>query len=265
MDIRKVVLVTGASSGLGKATASLLSRNGHRVFGTSRKAIRSREFEVLRLDVTSAASVKSCISALMKKSGRIDVLINNAGSMMLGSLEETSIAEARQQFETNFFGPISMVNAVLPIMRKQGTGLIINISSLAATFPVPFQSLYAQTKVALLSYSEALRHELRSFNIHVSVVEPGFFGTELFNNARTVKKPILQYARQKNHIYSWLKREAKTGQDPELVAKAILKIIKEPKPRLRYPVGREKNYLIVKRILPNDVLESGMRAHFGLD
>jgi short-subunit dehydrogenase len=168
-----VVLVTGASSGFGQETAALLSQRGFRVFGTSRKpAGQSADlgYEMVRLDVDSDESVNSCVKALLERTGRLDVLVNNAGFVLTGGIEETSVEEAKAQFETNFFGAVRMVRACLPAMRKQGSGQIINMASIAAEIPTPFRGYYAAAKAALIAYSQALRHEVMSLGVKVSVV-----------------------------------------------------------------------------------------------
>lgn len=252
----KVVLVTGASSGLGRSTATLLSEKGYRVFGTSRKPSHSKhKFEMLQLDVTSDKSVKACVSALMKKEGRIDILINNAGYAAKGALEETSVDESIANFETNFFGVIRMVNEVLPIMRRQREGQIINIGSIAAVIPVPFQGIYASTKAALFAYSQQLRHEVSNLNIQVSIVEPGFFRTEIIGNSGGAKKSIRDYEERREKVSSRIEEELKKGGEPQLVANEVLKIVGSTSPHFRYPVGKEKSYLLLKRIIPESIFE----------
>ena len=171
----QTVLVTGASSGIGKATALLLKREGFTVFGTTRRpdAVGPQEFPMLGLDVRSDDSVK----ALFDKVGRLDVLIDNAGYALTGAAEETTLAEAKAQFETNFFGAVRVVNAALPAMRAARAGKIIIIGSLAGLTAIPFSAFYSATKYALEGYAEALWHELRPFGIAVTLVEPGFVHT----------------------------------------------------------------------------------------
>jgi short-subunit dehydrogenase len=265
-DDQKVVLVTGASSGLGKSIATHLSENGYRVFGTSRKPKgRKENFEMLQLDITSDASVKACVSELMKKAGKIDILINNAGVIITGALEEVPLAETKLQFETNFFGPMRMVSAILPIMRKQKGGQIINVASIAAILPVPFQGTYAATKSALIAYSEALRHEVKSLNINVSVIEPGYFNTEALNKGDIKSGEIKDYTKKQDMIVARLKKELKHGGDPIMVADIALKIVQTPSPKFIYPVGKEKIYLLLKRIVPQSLFESQYRQHWKLD
>ena len=179
---KKIVLITGASSGIGKAVARRLAGGEYVVFGTSRDPSGSGEIpgvKLLPLDVRSDNSVSACVQAVLDQAGGLDVLINNAGYALTGAVEEASLEEAKEQFETNFFGIARMVKAVLPVMRRRGRGRIINISSLAGLAPMPYQGFYSASKHALEGYSEALRQEVKPFNIHVSLVEPGFIRTGL--------------------------------------------------------------------------------------
>jgi len=267
MEEKKVVLITGTSSGFGRETVALLSKKGYHVFGTSRNPSKKdeKESKTLQLDVTSELSVVSCISSLMKKTNRIDVLVNNAGYVSNGALEESSLQDAMHQFETNFFGAVRMVDAVLPIMRNQKAGQIINIASLAGIIPAPFQGFYAPTKAAVISYSEVLRQEVKGFNIKVSVVEPGFFNTHLFYKGKNTSKTILDYKETKARAIAALKEDIKKGADPIAVAETIARIIKSRNPRLHYPVGKEKGYLLVKKIMPEGMFESALRQHWRLD
>jgi NAD(P)-dependent dehydrogenase (short-subunit alcohol dehydrogenase family) len=264
---QNVVLVTGASSGFGRATASLLTEKGFRVFGTSRKPRSEKEdgFEMLPLDIDSDSSVRECVSAITAKAGGVDVLINNAGTALTGALEETSIEEAKAHFETNFFGAVRMVNTVLPRMRERKSGQIINICSLATTFPVPFEGYYAAAKSALLAYTETLRQEVMSFNIRVSSVEPGFFRTNLGNARKHAARSIEDYMQMRNRGLSHLMKDFEGGADPRPVAETIVRIVESPSPGARYAVGKEKRYLLLKRILPASIMENLARKHWHLD
>ncbi|MFQ5457938.1 MAG: SDR family NAD(P)-dependent oxidoreductase, partial [Myxococcota bacterium] len=175
-----VVLVTGASSGFGAAISALLSSRGLRVFGTSRRAGAEGTggaVTMLPLDVRSDASVTACVAGVLARAGRVDALVNNAGYTFASAAEEASLEEAKAQFETNFFGAARMMRAVLPIMRRQESGRIVNVTSLAGLLGVPFHAYYSASKFALEGFSEGLRQEVRSFGIHVSCVEPGDFKT----------------------------------------------------------------------------------------
>jgi len=185
MADQKIVLITGASSGVGQSTARLLSKEGHGVFGTCRNPARAEAIpsvEMLALDVCSDESVVACVKAVAARAGRIDVLVNNAAYELSGAAEEISLAEAKAQFETNFFGVIRMVKAVLPIMRRQKQGQIINIGSLAGVSSIPFMGFYSASKFALEGFTEALRLEVEPFNIHVSLTEAGFLKTPMMHN-----------------------------------------------------------------------------------
>ena len=263
----RVVLVTGASSGFGKLTSSLLARREFMVFGTSRKASGEKNdgVEMLRLDITSDESVRGCVSNLLRKTGRIDVLINNAGQVLTGGLEKTSIEEAKAHFDSNFFGTVRLVNAVLPEMRKVKSGQIINVASLAGTFPVPFEGYYGVAKAALMTYSEVLRQEVKSLGIKVSVIEPGFFKTNLIQNRIRAVNAISDYGEMRERTLEALEKSVVNGGDAEEVAETILKIVESPSPALHYAVGKEKRYLLLKRFLPTSIMESQARQHWQLD
>ena len=177
MSHQRVVLITGASSGVGQATARLLAQQGRKVFGTSRAPTSAEpvgNLTMVALDVRSDASVAACVNAVSSQAGGADVLVNNAGYELGGALEEHSIDEAKAQFETNFFGIVRMTKAVLPLMRRQKEGQIVNISSLSGLAPIPFMGMYSASKWAVDGYTEALRMELKPLNIRVSQIEPGF-------------------------------------------------------------------------------------------
>jgi len=268
MPESKVVLVTGASSGFGKETTTLLSQHGFQVFGTSRKPSAKEvgaSVEMLQLDIDSNESVNNCVRELMNKAERLDVLVNNAGYVLTGAIEETSVDEAKSQFETNFFGAVRMVRAVLPIMRKQGSGQIINISSMAAVIPFPFEGYYAATKAALLAYTEQLRYEVKNLGVDVSVLEPGFFRTNLGETRGTPMHTIGDYDQMRARAITSLKEEFQKGGDPKLVAETISRIIKSKSPRLEYLSGKSGRYRALKRILPQTMWESELRRRWRLD
>ena len=179
---RRVVLITGASSGIGRATAELLAGRGYQVFGGVRAAATTRPLagvELVPLDVRDEASVKACVEEVRSRAGRIDVLINNAGVNLVGAVEETSIGQAQALFDTNVIGVLRMIQAVLPGMRRQGAGLIVNISSILGFIPAPFMGVYASTKHAIEGLSESLDHEVRAFGIRVVLIEPHYIRTSL--------------------------------------------------------------------------------------
>lgn len=264
---KRVAAVTGASSGFGKATASLLAARGFRVFGTSRspRADRGDGFEMLELDVDSDVSVYRCVKTIQERAGAVDVLVNNAGQVLTGSIEETSTEEAKAHFETNFFGAVRMTRAVLPSMRQRQRGCIVNVGSIAGAIPVPFEGFYAAAKAALLAYSRALRLEVARFNIHVSVVEPGFFKTNLGNARKRAANPLDAYAGAEERAVGRLQEHIDDGADPRIVAETIVGIVESPSPRLRYPVGKERRYLFLEKITPAGRFEAGLRRHWKLD
>jgi short-subunit dehydrogenase len=247
------------------ATASLLAARGYTVFGTSRSASGEKPDRVgmLQLDITSDESVNTCVSSLLEKQGRIDVLVNNAGQAYAGGLEETTLEEAKGQFESIFFGAVRMVNSVLPAMRRRRCGQIINVASIATTFPIPFTGYYGPAKAALTTYSEGLRQEVKSLGINVSVIEPGFFNTK--HPRIAAARSIDDYNEIRRRAQSANRESFEMGRDPKEVAEIILKIIESPSPRFRYVVGREKKYLLLKRILPESIMESQTRKHWRLD
>jgi len=262
-----IVLVTGASSGFGELTGSILAQRGYRVYGTSRKASGEKldGVEMVRLDITSDQSVRDCVSSVIQRAGRVDVLVNNAGQALTGGLEETSIDEAKAHFDSNFFGVIRMVDAVLPDMRKRRKGQIINVASLAGSFPVPFEGYYGAAKAALMAYTEVLRQEVKDLGVKVSVVEPGFFRTNLLNARTHAANSISDYDEARKRAQAVLEESFTKGDDPRAVAEAIVSIIESPSPALHYPVGKERNYLLLKRILPVSVMETMLRRHWRLD
>ena len=265
----RTVLVTGASSGVGRATALLLAQKGYRVFGTSRHPVSSGDLsqvEMIELDVRSDESVEACVRAVMNKTDHLDILINNAGFELSGALEEITLNEATGQFDTNFLGVLRMIKAVLPIMRKQKLGQIINISSLAGLVGIPFLGMYTASKFALEGYSEVLRHEVKPFNIHVSMVEPSFLKTPMMNARQLAAHPIRDYDQWRNRALAAFIDFEENAPGPELVADKVLKIIKSKSPRLRYILGQQATVVSnLRRFLPEALLEPGIRSNFKLD
>jgi len=266
---KKVALVTGVSSGIGRATAVLLLDRGFRTFGTMRELSRANGLppglELIRLDVRDRESVRSCVQTVLDQSGRIDSLVNHAGYTLVGALEETSIEEAKEIFETNFFGVLRMCRAILPIMRSQKQGRIVNISSVLGFLPAPYQGLYAATKHALEAYSESLDHEVREFGIRVSAVEPGFTRTSIGQNARVAKDTLEVYAAERERVIDALQKSLAHGADPTTVARVVLDALTSQSPRLRYPAGREARLLNrLSRLAPAKMIDRGLRKQFGL-
>ncbi len=260
------VLITGASSGLGQTTARLLRGRGYRVFGGSRRpAPAGSGVEMVVLDVRDQESVDAAVRAVIERAERIDVLVNNAGSLLTGAIEETSIEEARAQLETNFFGVARMVRAVLPAMRAAGAGRIVNVSSLAGLISVPFEAYYAASKHALEGYTEALRHEVAPFGIHVSLVEPGFFRTSLHDVGTEAATRVAAYAAARERASRAISDSIVTAPDPARVAETVARVLAARRPRLRYRVGRDATWVPrLRALLPQSVFERAVRRRFGL-
>jgi len=264
----QTALVTGASSGIGAATARLFHSRGFTVFGTSRYANSAdpAEFPMLPLDVISDASVRDCIDHVLSQTGRVDILVNNAGYALNGAAEETSLAEAKDQFEANFFGAVRTISAVLPSMRQARAGRIINIGSLVGLIAVPYTAFYCATKFALEAYSESLWYELKPFDIGVSLIEPGFIRTSISHAARKAAVSLPDYDEPRNRVIAAIKDGVDKGCSPELVAKAVLHAATSRTPRLRYRVGSDATWLPrVRKAVPWNVFASGLRRQFALD
>jgi NAD(P)-dependent dehydrogenase (short-subunit alcohol dehydrogenase family) len=265
----KIALVTGASSGIGQATAELLSKAGYTVYGTSRRggAAGARSFEMLPLDVTSDASVADAVAQLMQREGRIDLLVNNAGfGVAPAGAEESSIAQAQSIFDTNFFGIVRMTRAVLPHMRKQGAGRIINIGSVLGLLPMPYGALYAATKHAIEGYSESLDHELRTRGIRVSVIEPAYTNTPFDANFLQPDATLNAYGEARAAVSQRVKEVMATADDPGIVAEVVLKAASAVRPHLRYTAGGLAARLSwLRRFAPAGLMDAGIRRDLRLD
>jgi NAD(P)-dependent dehydrogenase (short-subunit alcohol dehydrogenase family) len=262
----KVALVTGASSGFGRATAALLAAQGFRVFGTSRAPAHNEasSVELLPLDVNSETSVQTCVQTILGRTGRIDLLVNNAGFAQAGALEETSLGEARAQFDTNVFGVLRMLKAVLPVMRQQGSGQIITVSSLLGMVAMPYLGLYTSSKFALEGMIEGLSHELRPFHIKVSLVEPTFFRTNF--DARPPATPLAAYESARQSMMRFVRQAVEQGPDPEQVARRIVQLATSVDPPLRSSVGPRATLLVALRHwLPPRLFEQVRRRVFQLE
>jgi len=261
----RVVLVTGASSGIGDAIAARLAKDGHQVFGTSRKGAGTRDgVEMLTLDVCSDTSVQSCVEGLLRKAGRIDALVNNAGYLLSGAIEEATLVEARAQLETNFFGVARMVKAVLPAMRRARSGHIVTISSLAGLVPVPFWGFYNASKFAVEGYMETLRHELKPFGIRVAMVEPGAIHTPFYENPRARAMP--EYSPWRDRALKTMGQFAEKAPGPGVVAEVVARLIASRTPPLRNRVTREASvFPFLRWLLPASAFEAGTRRGFNLD
>ena len=270
MNIKgSVALVTGASSGIGEATAHRLAAAGYKVYGTSRKGAPrgGRTFEMLSLDVTSDESVEAAVAHVMRLEGRIDVLVNNAGfGVAPGGAEESSIEQAKAIFDTNFFGLIRMTLAVVPHMRRQGSGRIINIGSVLGFIPMPFGALYAATKHAVEGYSESLDHELRTRGIRVSVIEPAYTKTQFDANFMAPDSMLDEYRDVRAVLDKVLKDVMSTADSPSVVADVVLEAVSAARPKLRYAAGGLANRLrLLRRFAPAGLVDAGIRKDLKLD
>jgi NAD(P)-dependent dehydrogenase (short-subunit alcohol dehydrogenase family) len=265
MALTKTILITGASSGIGLASATLLAQRGHRVIGTSRQPERVKVdgFELLPLDVCSDESVRACWEMVTQRVEQVDVLVNNAGHGMVGFLEETTVEDAKAIFETNFFGVVRMVNAALPHMRARRSGHIVNIGSLAGLVGVPSEGMYSATKFALEGYTETLRREVRRFNIRVSLIEPGDYDTPIF--LPPASSVIDDYRRVHPRVIETRAHLMRTAPPPDEVAPRVAQVIERETTRLRHAVGREKWDVMWKRFLPEGLFEWFARRTFKLD
>ncbi len=258
-----VVLISGVSSGIGRAIASAFAAKGFDVFGTSRSPGKTEPIlgvELVQLDVTDAASVSRAVSTVIERAGRIDILVNNAGFGVLGAAEESSMAQARQLFDTNFFGLVALTREVLPHLRGQGSGRIINISSVLGILPAPYGALYSASKYAVEGYSESLDHETRDFGVRVSVVEPAYTATLFESNAAEADSPIDSYATTREHVRKVMADAVRGGDDPEVVARVVLRAATSRTPKLRYPAGPlARRLTLLKRFAPAALLDKGVR------
>jgi NAD(P)-dependent dehydrogenase (short-subunit alcohol dehydrogenase family) len=264
-----IALVTGASSGIGEATAQRLTMAGYKVYGTSRRGTHAaaQAFEMLPLDVTSDDSVDALVAEVMRRAGRIDVLVNNAGfGVAPGGAEESSIEQARAIFETNFFGLVRMTRAVLPHMRNQRSGRIINMSSVLGFLPMPYGALYAATKHAVEGYSESLDHELRTRGIRVSVIEPAYTKTPFDSNFMEPDAKLDAYREARVAVNKRVKEVMGTADAPSVVAEVVLKAASAASPKLRYTAGGLAGRLrLLRTYAPAGLMDAGIRKDLRLD
>jgi NAD(P)-dependent dehydrogenase (short-subunit alcohol dehydrogenase family) len=266
---KPIALVTGASSGIGKATAERLAAAGYKVYGTSRRGAQTsqRSFEMLSLDVTSDESVAAAVAEVIRLDGRIDLLVNNAGfGVAPAGAEESSIEQAKSIFETNFFGVVRMTRAVVPYMRQQGGGRIINIGSVLGFLPMPYGALYAATKHAIEGYSESLDHELRTRGIRVSIVEPAYTKTPFDANFLEPDATLDAYREIRAAVSRRVKEVMTTADEPGVVANTVLKAATAAHPKLRYPSGGLASRLrLLRRFAPSGLVDAGIRKDLQLD
>jgi NAD(P)-dependent dehydrogenase (short-subunit alcohol dehydrogenase family) len=266
---KSIALVTGASSGIGKATAERLAIAGYTVYGTSRRGAQANQqpFAMLPLDVTRDESVEAIVSKMMQLEGRIDLLVNNAGfGVAPAGAEESSIEQAQAIFDTNFMGIVRMTRAVVPHMRQQGGGRIINIGSVLGFLPMPYGALYAATKHAVEGYSESLDHELRTQGIRVSVIEPAYTKTQFDANFLEPDAKLEAYREIRASLAVTLKKVMTAADPPDVVADVVLKAASAARPKLRYTAGKLAGRLrLLRRFAPAAALDSGIRKDLRLD
>ena len=268
-SMKSVALVTGASSGIGKATAERLAAAGFTVYGTSRRASQpdGLPFAMLSLDVTSDASVEALVAEVIRRTGRIDVLVNNAGfGVAPAGAEESSIEQARAIFDTNFMGIVRMTRAVVPHMRQQAGGRIINIGSVLGFLPMPYGALYAATKHAVEGYSESLDHELRGWGIRVSIVEPAYTKTQFDANFMQPDTKLDEYREIRAALGDTLRDVMATADSPDVVANVVLTAASATHPKIRYTAGKLAGRMRwLRRFAPVAALDAGIRRDLRLD
>jgi NAD(P)-dependent dehydrogenase (short-subunit alcohol dehydrogenase family) len=270
----RVALVTGASSGIGFATAALLAARGYRTFGTSRKPQGEKpqgksgpkNVEMVELDVRSDESVCSAMDTILQQTDHIDVLVNNAGFGLFGAVEETSLAQARAQLETNFWGAVRLTDQVLPGMRERRSGRIINVTSVLGFMPVPFHAYYVASKHALEGYSEVLALEVRPFGVFVTAIEPSWIRSRFFEHREEAAKSLDAYKRERDLVSPQMRERTEHGRDPDVVARVIYKTLTSPNPAVRYTVDLGAGSLkLARRFLPSSIFDRLLRRSFGLN
>ncbi len=271
MDISpKVVLITGGSSGIGKAIGQHLSKKDYIVYGTTRNTSRYpnfNDFNLIDLDVTKTATIQKAINTIITNEGRLDILINNAGIGITGPVEEIPDEEIITHFETNYFGAIRTLKAVLPQMRKQQNGLIINITSIAGHMGLPFRGIYSASKAALEITTEAIRMEVKDFGIQVTNLAPGDFATNIASGRyhEPLKKES-PYNNAYSKTLNLMDSHVDSGSNPSEVGLVIEKIINTSNPKVHYKVGAfmQKFSIILKQILPDKIFEKLLLNHYKL-
>lgn len=265
----KVVLITGGSSGIGKSVGEYLTQKGFTVYGTSRnpEQYKNSMFPILRLDVKNKDSITETVSYIIKKEGKLNVVVNNAGAGITGPIEEIPETEIKANFDTNFFGPINVIKAVLPQMRKQQSGLIINVTSIAGYMGLPYRGIYSASKGALELLTEAFRMELKAFNINMTNVAPGDFATNIA--AGRYHAPLLDdspYKKTYGNTLELMNEHVDAGSNPNMMAEAIFKIINTKNPKVHYKIGEfmQKFSIVLKRILPDKLYEKLLMKHYKL-
>lgn len=267
--MNKVIFITGGSSGIGRATGDFLLEKGYTVYGTSRNpdTVTGSRFKLVAMDVRNAESIKAAVAQVIALAGTIDVLVNNAGVGITGPIEEIPADEIKNNFETNLFGPIEVMKAVLPHMRAQKSGLIINVTSIAGYMGLPYRGVYSASKGALELITEALRMEVKAFGVTITSVAPGDFATNIA--AGRYHAPVVKgspYEQVYGGILNTMNEHVDAGSDPQQMAEAVYAIMKDPNPNVHYKVGvfMQKFSIVLKRILPDKVYEKMLMNHYKL-
>ncbi|KQZ28261.1 oxidoreductase [Duganella sp. Root1480D1] len=266
--MKKIALVTGASSGIGEATARRLTQAGFKVYGTSRRGAQGATgaFEMLSLDVTSDASVQAAVAAVVAAEGGIDLLVNNAGfGVAPAGAEESSIEQAQAIFDTNFFGVVRMTRAVLPHMRAKGNGRIVHIGSVLGFLPMPYGALYSASKHAIEGYSESLDHELRHWSIRSIVIEPAYTKTPFDANLLEPDSKLEAYGEVRDVVARRVQKAMDGAEGPEIVAETVLEAALARRPRLRYTAGvLARRLRLLRSFAPAGLVDAGLRKDLNL-
>jgi short-subunit dehydrogenase len=267
--MQKVVFITGISSGFGKCISEHLAQKGFIVYGTSRKTLESSQsIKVLNCDVTNISSVKAAIETVLMNEGRIDVLINNAGVGISGPIEFSTNEDIKLQMDTNFMGMVNVIQSVLPAMRKQAAGTIINISSIGGVMGLPYQGFYSASKYAIEGLSEALRMELKPFHIKVVVIRPGDFSTGFTAN-RKIEWELNEngpYEQQFINTMSIIEKDERGGMNPDYLARKLYEIIQSKNPGSSYIISslEQKFAVALKSLLPESWFSGILGSHYGI-
>ena len=267
MSNSKVVVITGVSSGIGRATAAKFALRGCRVFGTVRNIARTQPIagvELVQMDIRDEASIQRGIETIIAQANRIDVLVNSAGVALLGATEETSVAEAQTLFDTNVFGILRTTQAVLPHMRAQRSGRIVNISSVVGFLPAPYMGLYSASKHAVEGMSETLDHEVRKFGIRVVLVEPSFTRTSLDANAPQAVSKVSAYDAERGIVSQAIQKSVQKAPDPDGVASTIVDAALGAWKMRRTPKGEASLLSKLRRFMPAGPVDASLRKTFGL-
>lgn len=267
---QQVVLITGASTGIGRACGELLARRGWKVYGVSRRIEEAEPkpgFTCINADVTNEETIAAVLATIVREAGHLDAVVNAAGYVLAGAIEDTSGAEAQRQFATNFFGAATVCRLVTPLLRAQGRGTIVNIGSIAGLVPMPFQALYSASKAALTALTRASRLELRPFGVHAVMVEPGDFATGITAQRQLATGSAgSAYATHFDGALKIMKADELGAQPPHAVADLVSRVLNDPSPSASYLVGPwfQRLAVLMRAVLPAPLFDWGLRKSYGL-